>query len=147
MTRRTAARRPRAGTIALALALPLLFTGCATANDDSSTLRASVVRVAEQSAASDLTGALAELLLLEREVDERVAAGELPAAQEAEIRAAIELVRADLQAAIERAASPSPTPTPSAPPTDDDDDDDNSGPGNSGDNRNDDKKKDKGDDD
>ncbi|MFF2272841.1 hypothetical protein ACFVTX_11240 [Agromyces sp. NPDC058136] len=144
MTRRTAAGRPRAGAIALALALPLLFTGCATANDDGSTLRASVVRVAEQSAASDLTGALAELLLLEREVDERVAAGELPAAQEAEIRAAIELVRADLQAAIERAVSPSPTPTESS----DDDDDDNSGPGNSGDNRNDDKKKkDKGEDD
>ncbi|MFE6965145.1 hypothetical protein ACFVAJ_08535 [Agromyces sp. NPDC057679] len=139
MTRLTRYRRLRAAALAtvVALGLGLGLAGCASEADAGDALHASVVRVAERSADEDFAGALAALLLLERDVDEAVAAGDLPEAQEAEVRAAIELVRDDLEAAEERArqaSEPSPTPTPA------DDDDDNSGPGNSGDNRNDDKK-------
>ncbi|MFF2277061.1 hypothetical protein [Agromyces sp. NPDC058126] len=140
MTRRSGRRRLRAAALAATVAIGLGLAGCASEADAGDALHASVVRVAERSADEDFAGALAALLLLERDVDEAVAADEVPAAQEAEIREAIELVRADLEAAEERArqaSEPSPTPT----PTDaDDDDDDNSGPGNSGGNRKDDKK-------
>lgn len=147
---RTSGRRPRllatAAAAALALTAPFALTGCAPADDAADELRASVVRVAEHSADADFAGALAALLLLEREVDDAVATGDLRAGQEAEIRTAIDLVRADLQAQVERVereTNPAPTPAP-----DDTDEDDDSGPGNSGGNRNDDKgKKDKKDDD
>ncbi|MFF2388385.1 hypothetical protein [Agromyces sp. NPDC058104] len=130
----------------IALGAGLGLAGCAT-DDGTGTadaLHASVVRVAERSADEDFAGALAALLLLERDVDDAVAAGEVAAAQESEIRTAIELVRADLEAAQAR-TDPASTPTPTQAPADDDGDDDgdgdgddeNSGPGNSGGNRND----------
>ncbi|MFF2495399.1 hypothetical protein [Agromyces sp. NPDC058064] len=139
-------RRLRTAALAAVLALGagLGLAGCATdaGADTAEALHASVVRVAERSADEDFAGALAALLLLERDVDDAVAAGEVPAAQATEIRTAIELVRTDLQAADAR-ANPTPTPSPTQAPADGDDGDgdgdgdDNSGPGNSGDNRND----------
>ncbi|GAA1795242.1 hypothetical protein [Agromyces lapidis] len=146
MTRRFATRHLRAAalTAVVVFGLGLGLAGCASEPDTGDALHASVVRVAERSADEDFTGALAELLLLERDVDEAVAAGDVGAAHEAEIRAAIELVRADLETAEEgarQAATPTPTPTPSD--AGDDDDDDDSDPGNSGDNRNDDENRDK----
>lgn len=147
MTRHSRRGRLRAAALAAAVAIGLGLAGCASDGDAGDALHASVVLVAEHSADEDFTGALAALLLLERDVDEAVAAGEIAAAQEAEIRSAIELVRADLAAAEERArqpATPTPTPTPSDVDDDDQDDGDDSGPGNSGDNRNDDKNRDKG---
>ncbi|MCD2441116.1 hypothetical protein LQ757_02390 [Agromyces sp. SYSU K20354] len=127
---------------AMSAALALGLGGCAAAQPSASEgLRDSVVQIAQRASVEDFTGAMAELLLLERSVDAAVAAGELDGAREAEIRAAIELVRADLDAA----ATPTPTPTPTPTDGDNDGDGDNSGPGNSGDNRNDGNgKKDKG---
>lgn len=115
---------------AVSAALSLGLGGCAAQPPAADGLRASVVQIAQRASVADFTGAMAELLLLERAVDAAVADGTLDDAREAEIRAAIELVRADLTAA----ATPTPTPTPTPTEVDTgDDDDDNSGPGNSGD--------------
>lgn len=147
------ARRHRLGTAALAAVLALGaglgLAGCAGEGENTAeALHASVVHVAERAADEDFAGALAALLLLERDVDDAVADGEVAAEQEAEIRTAIELVRADLVAAEAR-ANPTEAPAPTQAPDEDDDggddgDDDNSGPGNSGDNRNDGDNRDKG---
>jgi hypothetical protein len=95
-------------------------------------MHASVVQVAERAAVADYAGALAELALLDRDVTNAAENGTIDAAREAEIRAAMDLVRADLEAA-EAPATPTPTPEPSSVPTDDggDDDDGDDDPGNS----------------
>ena len=112
---------------AMSTALALGLGGCAAAEPSPSDgLRASVVQIAQRASVEDFTGAMAELLLLERAVDAAVTEGEVDDAREAEIRAAIELVRADLTAA----ATPTPTPTPTE--ADTGGGGDNSGPGNSG---------------
>ena len=100
-------------------------------------LHESVVQIAQRASVEDFTGAMAELLLLERAVDAAVAAGELDDAREAEIRAAIDLVRADLDAAATPTPTPVPAPAPADTGNDGNGDGDNSGPGNSGNNRND----------
>ena len=115
---------------AVSAALALGLGGCAGAQPSTSEgLRTSVVQIAQRASVEDFTGAMAELLLLERAVDAAVAAGELDAAREAEIRAAIELVRADLAAATTPTPTPAPVPAPAD--TGNDGDGDNSGPGNS----------------
>jgi len=122
---------PRATTIvaaALALAVGLGLSACASTDDEAATMHASVVRISERAASADYVGALAELERLEADVDAASADGSLDAAQEQEVREAIELVRADLEAE-EVATTPTPTPT-----TDDSDDSDDS-PGNSGSNK------------
>ena len=136
-------RRITLAAAAVSAALALGLGGCAAQPSPAEDLHASVVQIAQRASVEDFTGAMAELLLLERAVDAAVAEGALDDAREAEIRAAIELVRADLTAA----ATPTPTPTPT--PTDADaGDDDDSGPGNSGDKgKNDKGKDDKGKDD
>ena len=102
-------RRITLAAAAVSAALALGLGGCAAAQPSPTEgLHASVVQIAQRASVEDFTGAMAELLLLERAVDAAVAEGELDDAREAEIRAAIELVRADLTAA----ASPTPTPTP-----------------------------------
>ena len=112
---------------AVSAALALSLGGCAAAQPSTSEdLHTSVVQIAQRASVEDFTGAMAELLLLERAVDAAVTEGEVDDAREAEIRAAIELVRADLTAA----ATPTPTPTPTE--ADTGGGDDNSGPGNSG---------------
>ena len=123
-------RRITLAAAAVSAALALGLGGCAAQPSAAEGLHASVVQIAQRASVEDFTGAMAELLLLERAVDAAVADGTLDDAREAEIRAAIELVRADLTAA----ATPTPTPTPTPTEVDTgDDDDDNSGPGNSGD--------------
>lgn len=113
---------------AVTAVLALGLGGCAAQPSPAEGLHDSVVQIAQRASVEDFTGAMAELLLLERAVDAAVTAGELDDAREAEIRAAIELVRAELDAA----ASPTPTPAPADTGNDGDGDGDNSGPGNSG---------------
>jgi hypothetical protein len=92
-------------------------------------MHSSVVQIAERAAEGDYAGALAELALLDRDVTSAVDAGRIDADREQEIRAAMELVRADLEAA-ETAETPTSTPTPTPTPSDDDGEDE---PGNSDD--------------
>ena len=150
MTRRLRARRVILPAAALAVALTFGLSACgASSESTAAAMHASVVQIAERAAAGDYAGALAELALLERDVTSAAENGTIDAAREAEIRAAMDLVRADLEAA-DAPATPTPTPEPTTVPTDDDggDDepgnDDNKGKGNN--NGNDDKGKDGGDD-
>ncbi|MGW9631095.1 hypothetical protein ACWGST_10355 [Agromyces sp. NPDC055520] len=126
-----------AGLLAGSLVLGLAACSQSPEAVDAS-LHASVVRVAERAQSGDHLGAIAALALLDNEVTAGVESGAIGEDQAADIRAAIALVQADLEAA-EVASTPAPTPT-----DDDDDDNDNRGPGNNNGN---DKKRDKGDDD
>ncbi|MFB9308274.1 hypothetical protein BJY17_002261 [Agromyces hippuratus] len=110
----------------------------------SADLHSSVVQVANRAADGDYLGAIAALALLENDVTAAVDSGTIGEQQAADIREAIALVQADLEAA-EVTDSVTPTPTPSE---DDDDDNDNRGPGNNNGNKDKkDKKQDQGDDD
>ena len=122
---------------ATALALSLVFgLGACTATGAQldADLHASVVEISDRANAGDFAGALAELALLDRDITAASDDGRLDADREREIRAAMDLVRADLEAA-EVASTPTPTPTPVP-------EDDDSGPGNSDDKGKDDKGKD-----
>ena len=124
---------------ATALAFCLVFgLGACTATGAQlgADLHASVVEISDRANVGDFAGALAALALLDRDVTAASDDGRLDADREREIRAAMDLVRADLEAA-EVASTPTPTPTPVTVPEDDD-----SGPGNSDDKGNDDKGKD-----
>jgi len=134
-------RSNRLAAAAVAIALATGLSACAPSGEDAAAeLHASVVQVAERAAAEDFEGALAELALLEQDLAEAVDAGTVDAATEQEIRAAIDLVRIDLEAA-EVATTPTPTPEES-------DDSDDDAPGNSDKNKgNDEKGKGKGKDD
>lgn len=105
-------RRMRRSAAAIAVAVTLGLSACGTsAEEATATLRTSVVQVAERSAVGDYAGALAELALLERDLVAAVEAGRVDAEREQRIRAALELVRADLEAA-EIATTPTPEPEP-----------------------------------
>jgi hypothetical protein len=93
--------------------------------DASAAYRAQVATIAQHSVAEDYDAALAELDALAAEVDSAVAAGTLDEARAAQIREAIDAVRADLEAAV---AAATPTPTAEPEPTEDAGDD---APGNS----------------
>jgi hypothetical protein len=126
---------------ATALALSLVFglgACAATGTQLGADLHTSVVEISDRVNAGDFAGALAELALLDRDVSAASEDGRLDADREREIRAAMELVRADLEAA-EVASTPSPTATPA--PTAVTVPEDDSGPGNSDDKGNDDKGK------
>lgn len=99
-----------AAVIATALALGL--TACTPDDGAATELRGSVVEIAERAAANDFTGALAELDLLVEDVDAAVQEGAIATSQEKEIRAAIDLVRTDLEAAVAAANAPAPAPAP-----------------------------------
>lgn len=131
MLRANRRMRRRAVLPAAAIAVALIFglSACNTAADTSTAMHASVVQIAERAAAGDYAGALAELALLDRDVTAALDAGRIDADREQEIRAAIELVRVDLEAA-EIATTPTPEPTPVE---DDGDDDGDDAPGKSGD--------------
>jgi hypothetical protein len=152
MTRRLRARRAILVGAALAGALTFGLSACgASSESTSAAMHASVVQIAERAAEGDYAGALAELALLDRDVATASENGTIDATREAEIRAAMDLVRADLETAdAPSTPTPVPTPEPTAVPSDDDggDDDpgnsDNKGKGNN--NGNDDKGKDGGDD-
>ena len=121
----------------LALSLAFGLGACtATGAQLDADLHASVVAISDRANAGDFAGALAELALLDRDVTAASDDGRLDTDREREIRAAMDLVRADLEAA-EVASTPTPTPTPVTVPEDDD-----SGPGNSDDKGKDDKGKD-----
>lgn len=123
------ARRSALRAIAVALVLALGLGSCAAQDaGQSESFHASVVSVASHAATGDFAAARAALDLLEAEVSEAGADGKLDAARERDIRDAISLVRADLEAA-EAASTSTPIPTPTSVPDDDDDD----GPGNSDD--------------
>ena len=107
----------------------------------SADLHSSVVQVAKRAAGGDYLGAIAALALLENDVNAAVDSGAIGEQQAADIREAIALVQADLEAAqVTDSVTPTPEPDPS-----DEDDDDNRGPGNNNGNK--DKKNDRGDDD
>ena len=145
MSRRTPfrGRRVPLSAAAVAVAVTLGLSACGTsAEATTAALRTSVVQVAERSAVGDYAGALAELALLERDLVAAVEAGRVDAEREQRIRAALELVRADLEAA-EVATTPTPEPEPAPAPADGGGDGGGDAPGNS-DNKG--KSDDKGDD-
>jgi hypothetical protein len=152
MMRRLTGLRAVIPAAALAAGLAFGLSGCGASSDQvSAAMHGSVVQIAERAAAGDYPGALAELALLDRDVTSAVENGSIDAAREAEIRAAMDLVRADLEAA-DVASTPTPTPDPATVPADDNVDDgggdapgndDNKGKGNN--NGNDDKGKNKDD--
>lgn len=125
------ARRSAPRAVALALALGLGLGSCAAQDSGlSESFHASVVSIANHAASGDFAAARAALDLLEAEVAEAGADGELDATRERDIRDAIALVRADLEAA-EAASTPTPTPVPED--DDEEDEDEDEGPGNSDD--------------
>ena len=141
MMRRLATRHALLPAAAIAVTLAFGLSPCAASSENTAAaMHDSVVQISTRAAEGDYPGALAELALLERDVDAAVDDGAVDAAQESDIRAAIDLVRADLEAA-DVASTPTPAPAPA--PADDGDDqpgtDDNKGKGNN--NGNDDKGK------
>jgi len=142
MMRRIATRRAALPAAAVALALVLGLSSCAASGENTAAaMHESVVQISTRAAAGDYPGALAELALLERDVDAAVEDGAVDTAHESDIRAAIDLVRADLEAA-DVASTPAPPPAPAGADADQPGKDDNKGKGNN--NGNDDKGKDKG---
>jgi hypothetical protein len=71
-------------------------------------MQESVSAVTQAAAVGDPTGALAALDALETQLKEGTASGAISADRSAQIQASIDLVRADLTAAL-----PEPSPTPS----------------------------------
>jgi hypothetical protein len=145
MTRRLGTRHTLLAAAAVAVAMTFGLSSCAASGDSTAAaMHESVVQISTRAAEGDFPGALAELALLERDVDAAVEDGAVDTAQESDIRAAIDQVRTDLEAA-DAASTPSPTvtPAPAPAPAEDDDppgNDDNKGKGNN--NGNDDKGKD-----
>jgi hypothetical protein len=147
--------RLRAFAAAVALTAGVL-AGCAAtpadiADDASAQLQATVVSVAETAAAGDAAGALAQLDVLQQQLDAAVAAGSVTSERATAIQSRIDIVRADLQPAPQPTVEPAPEPTvePAPQPAPDDkgedkgkdkgDEDggnDNSGPGNNNGNGN-----------
>jgi hypothetical protein len=138
-------RRTVAPAAMLATALVFGLSACAASSENTAAaMHDSVVQISTRAAAGDYAGALAELALLERDVATAAENGSIDATREQEITAAMDVVRADLEAAE---VATTPTPEPTVVPSDDDGDDDtgddensNKGPGNN----NGDKGKDKG---
>ena len=130
MMRRLRGMRAMIPAAALAAGLAFGLSGCGASSDQvSAAMHASVVQIAERAAAGDYPGALAELALLDRDVASAVENGSIDATREAEIRVAMDLVRADLEAA-DVASTPTPTPDPATVPADDNVDDGGDAPGN-----------------
>ena len=126
MMRHLRARRAILPAAALAVTLTFGLSACgASSESTAAAMHASVVQIAERAAAGDYAGALAELALLDRDVTNAADNGAIDAARETQIRAAMDLVRADLEAAD--APAPTPTPEPTTVPTDDDGGDDEPG--------------------
>jgi len=104
----------RAVAVLCAVAVVTALSGCAPAEPGidtavSSVLQASVADVTQAAANDDPEGALAALDVLEAQLKEDTASGAIGADRSAQIQASIDLVRADLTAAL---PEPSPTPTP-----------------------------------
>lgn len=87
-----------------------LVSGCAPRHPDiaaktAETLQASVLQVADRTAAGDFGGALTELNTLQTELRQETAAGRITGDRSIRIQAAIDLVRNDLEGKL-----PAPTP-------------------------------------
>jgi L-fucose mutarotase/ribose pyranase (RbsD/FucU family) len=117
--------------LAVVLAVGLALTGCAQSGSDADfaaeELQRQVLDVTTASAEQNYSEALVRLAELEASVKDDLARGEISQARYESVMAAIELVRADLEAA---AAEPTPTPTPTPTPKEDAGNDDNPGKGN-----------------
>jgi len=136
---RFAKSRTALSATVLAAGLVLGLSACAASSENTAAaMHDSVVQISERAAAGDYAGALAELALLERDVATAADNGAIDAAREAEIRSAMDVVRADLEAADAPAApAPAPAPEPTTEPTQNGDDNPdpgednpNKGPGN-----------------
>jgi hypothetical protein len=104
----------RAVAVTCAVAVVTALSGCAQTEPGidsavSAALQASVSDVTQAAADGDPEGALAALDVLEAQLKEDTASGAIGADRSAQIQASIDLVRADLTAAL---PEPSPTPTP-----------------------------------
>lgn len=108
----------RALAVALTIAVSVTLGGCAPstpAPDDAvaAQLQQTVLDVTIAITDEDWTAADADLDALEAQIDAALESGELSAERAAEIRSAIELVRADVAAGSdEQGADPEPTETP-----------------------------------
>lgn len=110
------------------------LTGCSGAQVDlqestAGLLQSGVLEVTTAAAAGDYETAQLALNALQAHVLTAAAAGQVAAARSAEIQSAINLVQADLAAAIV-ASTPTPTPTPTSTPTPTPDSGDEKGNGN-----------------
>jgi len=104
----------RAVVVLCAVAVVTALSGCAPSEPEldsavSSALQTTVADVTQAAADGDPEGALAALDTLEAQLKEDTASGAISADRSAQIQASIDLVRADLIAAL---PEPSPTPTP-----------------------------------
>jgi uncharacterized membrane protein YgcG len=125
-------------TVAVLAIAASVVTGCATAQPDldkgvAATMQTSVLSIAESAASGDLATANAHLDELQSRLKIALAEGDVTEARAAEIQAAIDLVRADLQP-----PTPTEAPAPVAPAdtgdtTGGEDPPDNPGSSNSGD--------------
>ena len=100
-----------------AMLVTAALSGCAPTEPGldsaaASKMQESVSAVTEAAAAGDPAGALAALDALEAQLKEDTASGAISADRSARIQASIDLVRADLTAAL---PEPAPTPTEEAP--------------------------------
>ena len=103
----------RVATITCTVALVVALSGCALmphGPESPAALRmqSSVSAVTQAAAAGDPAGAIAALDALEAQLKQDTASGAISADRSARIQASIDLVRADLTAAL---PTPSPTPT------------------------------------
>lgn len=131
----------RVGWLTTTLVATVLISGCAPMSEDLSAstaeqLQTLVVSVAETAATGDAAAALIQLDALQQELDAAVAAGDVGDERAEAIRAAIDLVRADLVEAstpipADTPVTPTESPAPSGPdPEIDDAEDGDTGKGN-----------------
>ena len=123
----TAVRRAVGAVAAVAVAVSLSLTGCAGQQTDygpeaADRLQAEVLEVSQLAAGADYTAAMVSLSELEVELKGARARGDVTDERYESVMAALALVRADLQAAIDAA-------TPDPPVSSGDDDDGNKGKG------------------
>mgnify|MGYP003649960988 FL=1 len=108
-----------------ALVLVLSLNACAPGSsefdtDAASLLQSSVADVTDAAAAGDPAAALVALDVLQEQLNENTSTGAIGAERSARIQASLDLVRADLTAAL-------PDPTPTADPANGNDKDDKGG--------------------
>ena len=109
-------------TIAVVI-FSVTLSGCASTPDalkqaTADQLQAGVRSVTTAASAGDFAGAQAALDSLQADLLAAASAGDVPGSRSAEIQSAINLVGADLDAAILASApTPKPTPTPTPTPT------------------------------
>ncbi|MBH0098329.1 hypothetical protein I6E68_04135 [Salinibacterium sp. NSLL150] len=120
--------------VGAALMLALSLSACAPTSPDfdpdaAALLQSSVADVTDAAAAGDPVAALAALDVLQEQLNENTATGAVGAEQSARIQASLDLVRADLTAAL-------PDPSPVTDPVDEESDETSNGNGNSNGNSN-----------